>query len=104
GLLAEVIVRAGLESVNAVAEVNLVGVQGEDLLLGEAPLDLDGQHRLLDLAPEITVGREKQVARELHGERRGALRAALLKNVAPGRAEHAPNVHAPVACKFLVLS
>ena len=67
GFLAEIEVRTRFEAVNAVAEVNLVGVQNKDLRLGEAPLDLNGQHHLLHLAPEIAVGRKKQVARELHG-------------------------------------
>src|SRR5271165_4429793 len=84
------------------AKVNLVGVERENLLLGEAPLDLDGQHHLLDLAPEAAIGREKQVARQLHGQRRGALGAALLQDVSQGSAKHPPNVHTPVTFKILV--
>ena len=103
GLLAEVEVGARLEAVHAVAEINLVGVQSKDLRLGEAPLNLDGQHHFLHLAPEIAVGRKKQVARELHGQRRSALGPAVEQDIAPGRAEHPPDIHAPVLLEFLVL-
>src|ERR1017187_4049564 len=58
GFLAEIEVRTRFEAVNAVAEVNLVRVQSKDLLLREAPLDLNGQHHLLHLAPEIAVDRK----------------------------------------------
>ena len=84
------------------AQVDLVGVQGEDLRLGEAALDLDRQHHLLHLAPEVAVGRKKQVARQLHGQRGSALGAAVEHDVAPGRAEDAPHVHAPVLLELLV--
>ncbi len=84
-------------------EIDLVGVEGEDLRLGEAALDLDGQHHLLHLAAEVAVGREKQVARQLHGERGSALGAAVEHHVAPGRAEDAPHVDAPVLLELFVL-
>ena len=73
GGLAEVELRAGFESVYAVSEKNLVGVKREYLRLSKAALDLDGHHDLLHLAPELAIRVEKQVARELHGQRRCAL-------------------------------
>ena len=76
GRLAEVKLRRGFETVDAVAEKNLVGVEREDLRLGEAALDLDGEHRLLHLALQRAVGREKKIARQLHGQRGGALHLA----------------------------
>src|SRR5207245_11595820 len=71
--LAEIKLRGGFEAVDAVTQVDLVGVQSEDLLLGETALDLDGKKRLLNLAMPRTVRREKQIARQLHGQGGGAL-------------------------------
>src|SRR2546425_7493102 len=62
--LAEIELRCGLEAVVAVRQVDLVAVHGEDLLLGVAPLDLDGQQGFLHLAPEAFVGREKERSEE----------------------------------------
>ena len=69
------------------AEKNLVGIEREDLRLGESALDLDGQHRLLNLAMKRAVGREKKIARQLHGQRRRALHLAAGFDVAIGGAQ-----------------
>ena len=100
--LAEIELRCGLEAVVAVRQVDLVAVHGEDLLLGVAPLDLDGQQGFLHLAPEAFVGREKEHAGELHGECAGALGFAALHDVAPGRLSHPREVNAPVLFEVLV--
>ena len=84
------------------AEVDLVGVEREDLRLGEAALDLDGQHDLLHLAAEVAVGREEQIARQLHGERGRALCPAVEHHVAPSGTEDAPDIYSPVLLKLLV--
>src|SRR5438309_10434685 len=47
---AEVILRRSFETVNSVAQVNLVRVKREYLLLSESALDLDGEQGLLNLA------------------------------------------------------
>src|ERR1700733_8224710 len=57
--LAEVKLRRGLETVGAVSQSDLVCVERENLRLGEAPFDLDGQHRFLYLAMKRAVGREE---------------------------------------------
>ncbi len=54
-MLVEIVLRAGFKSVHAVSQEDLIGVQGEDLLLGEVPLDLHGQHGLLHFAVEIAL-------------------------------------------------
>src|SRR5215472_4269264 len=100
--LAEVVVGAGLKAVNAVPQVDLVGVKREDLLLGEAALDLDGEHHFLHLATKVAVRREEQVARQLHGQCRGALGAALQQNVTPRCPEDTPHIYAPVLLEILV--
>ena len=48
----EVQPRCGLDAVGAVAEIHLVAVDREDLLLGVALLDLDRENGLADLALE----------------------------------------------------
>ena len=51
GRLAEVAARGGLGAVQAVAEVHLVEVKLEDLVLRVHPLDADGEGDFPDLSP-----------------------------------------------------
>ena len=104
GVLGEVELRGGLKAVHAAAQVDLVAVEGEDLLLGEGALDLDGEIGLLDLADGGAVGGEKEIARQLHGERGGALGAAVAAQVVPERAGDAEDVDAPVRLEALVFN
>src|SRR5579863_7183999 len=71
--LAEVELRCRLKSEDAMAESNLVGIKSEDLRLGEATLDLDGEHGFLYLALPASIRRQEEIARELHGQRGCAL-------------------------------
>jgi hypothetical protein len=73
--LAEVDLRSGAEAVGALAEIDLVDVKLEDLLLGQAVLDLECEQRLVQLAGERLLRREKEVAGHLHGDRARALAA-----------------------------
>src|SRR2546421_9686 len=57
----------------AVAQVNFVGVQLEDLLLVEALLELDRNHGFGELPPPVAIGRQKERARHLHRNGAGAL-------------------------------
>ena len=50
GRLAEIKLRRSLEPIHPVPQRNLVRIQRKDLRLGEAALDLNGQHRFLHLA------------------------------------------------------
>ena len=102
GVLGEEILRRSLEAVHAAAEVDLVAVEGEDLLLGEGALDLDGEIGLLNLAHGGAIGGEKEVARQLHGQRRCALGAPVRAYVVPGGAGHAKDVDAPVRLEVFV--
>ena len=67
GVLGKVEFRSGLEAVHSAAQVDLIAIEGEDLLLGEGALDLDGQISLLQLATGGALGGEKEVAGQLHG-------------------------------------
>ena len=100
--LAEVELRGGFESVDAVAEKNLVGIQGKDLRLGETALDLDREHRFLHLALPTAVGRKEKIARQLHGQRRCALHLAAGVDVAIGGAHDAPEIDSGVAIEIFV--
>ena len=104
GVLGEEILRGGLKAVQAVAEVDLVAVEGEDLLFGEGALDLDGEIGLLDFAGGGSLGGEKEDAGQLHGERGSALGAAVGADVVPGGADDAEDVDAPVGLEVLVFN
>ncbi len=52
----------------ALADVDLVGVHLEDLLLVEARFELEGDHDLAKLARVTLLRREEEAAGELHGE------------------------------------
>jgi hypothetical protein len=101
--LAEVEPRGRLDAVRAVAEVDLVAVQREDLALRVALLDLDGEDRLLDLAlPGLLVG-EEQVARELLRQRARAAGLAPLEDVLDQRDDDARDAEAEVLIELGVL-
>ena len=104
GVLAEEKLRCGLEAVPSVAQVDLVAIEGKDLLLGEGALNLNGQISLLHLAAGGAFGGEKEVARQLHGQRGCALSAPAASEVVPQRSADAKNVDAPVRLKALVFN
>src|SRR3981081_2296897 len=83
-------------------EKNLIGIEREDLRLGEAALDLDGEHGFLHFAVKGAIGREKQIARQLHGEGGGALKPASRLNVAIGSADNPPEVDSGVTVEVFV--
>ncbi|MNZ35861.1 hypothetical protein D3C78_532680 [compost metagenome] len=66
--LAVVHLRGGIDAVGAVAQVDLVHVQLEDLVLGQLALDLQGQQNLVGLAREAALAGEEEVLRHLHGD------------------------------------
>ena len=72
-LLAEIVERGGGDAVRAHAEIDLVEVELEDLLLGEGALDADGEHRLLELAIELLLAGQQEVLGDLLGDGGGAL-------------------------------
>src|ERR1700691_5253390 len=91
GVFGKEVLGRSFEAVISAAEVNLVAVEREDLFFGESALDLDGEVCLLHLAHGSAVRGEKKIARQLHGERGCALRAAGGADVMPGGAGNAKN-------------
>jgi hypothetical protein len=102
-VLAEEAERRRFDAVEAVAEIHLVQVQLEDLVLGELTLDPPREHRLFQLAPQRLVGREKALARELLRQRAAALRRAVRAKVVERRGHHANHVDAAVIVETLIL-
>src|SRR5271170_6020718 len=76
-MLAEVGLRGLSKTIDgetaALAEVDFVGVEFKYFLLVEAMLELEGDDDLDDLALDAFFRREKETARQLHGERGTAL-------------------------------
>ena len=54
GAFPEIPLGGGLDAVGAVAEIDVVQIEGDDLLLGQIPVDLVGEERLLDL-PHVAL-------------------------------------------------
>jgi len=102
GVFRKEIFRSSLEAVHAAAEIDLIGVKGENLLLGKGALNLDGEIGLLNFAHGSAIGGEKEVARQLHGECRCALGAPMRADVVPGGAGHAKDIDAPVGLEIFV--
>src|ERR1700722_11848336 len=103
-MLAEVVFRSCLESIDTLPQINLVGVQSKDLLFGERTLYLNGEKNLLQLASERLLAGEKKIARQLHGQGRRALGAPSGSQIVIGGAEHAKHINAPVALEILILN
>ncbi|MCY1495647.1 hypothetical protein D9M68_295520 [compost metagenome] len=62
----------GFDAVGAVAQVDLVDVELEDLVLAQFALDLQGEQDFVDLAREAAFAGEEVVFRHLHGDRAAA--------------------------------
>ena len=114
GGLAEVQPRRRFDAVGAVPEVRGVAVQRQDLALGEALLQLDGDDRFLDLAlpagdagagvhaaPHV-VGLQEEHPRQLLGDGAGA-GALLVHHVLDGGDDDARQAEADVLLEVLVL-
>jgi len=100
----EVGARGALDAVRAVAVVDRVEVLGEDLVLGPLAREVVGQRRLAELLEDGALGlRLHRVLDELLGDRRAALRRALLDHVLEERAPHRLEVDAGVLVEALVL-
>ncbi len=105
--LAERFAEVGLcghrEAVGALAEIDLVEVKLEDLVLRQAALDLQREQDFIELAIEGLLARQEEVSRHLHGDRRGALAASARGHVGDCRAHDAKRVDAGMFVEALVL-
>src|ERR1039458_6158408 len=101
-MLGEIKLRGRFESIHSAAQIDLIAVQGEDLLLGEGAFDLYGEVGFLKFTYRSAVGREEQVAGQLHGERGSALSTAMSAQVVPYGSSNAKHIDAPVGFKGLI--
>src|SRR5258705_700308 len=68
-LFAEIDLGRRTEAVSALAEVNLIDVELQDLVLCQAVLDLERQQRLAEFATEGFFSAQEEIACHLHGVR-----------------------------------
>ena len=98
--------RRGGDAVGAEAEIDFIEIEFEDAVLRIGALDAHRQQGFLDLAGEGDLVGQKEVLRDLLGDRRGALRTlvgAKVLRIRHGRARHAGEVDAAVLVEVLVL-
>ena len=101
--LAEIDLAGRGEAERALAERNMVHVDLENLLLGQQAFDLQRKQHLVDFASKCFFRRQIEIARDLHRDRRCALRAARLAEVGQTGADHAHVVDAAVLIELRVL-
>src|SRR5262249_25101228 len=71
-LLAEISKRSRAYAFEIAAVGRQTQIEGEDLILGERALDLDGTHHLTQLYLKAARGAGLEQSRDLHGDGRGA--------------------------------
>src|SRR5579862_6082857 len=86
----------------AIAEVNLVGIEGEDLLFAEALIKLESDDGFFDFAAPAAFGGKEEGASNLHIDGGGALRFGTVPKVGPSGAEDADGVEAAVVEEALI--
>ena len=91
------------DAVGAGAQVDDIDVLLEDLLLAELTLDLAGQQRFLQLAPEGPVLAQEDRARQLLGDRARTLLHRALAEVAQARPQDADGIDAVVLVEAAIL-
>ena len=94
--MAEIELRGGLDAERAAAEIGAIEIELQDLALGEARLEQEGEIGLLDLALDRALGRQEQVLGELLGQRRAALHHLVGLGVGDQGAGRAEEVDAEV--------
>ncbi len=105
GLLVEIALRRGFDTIGAGAEIDMVEVQRQNLFLGVLVLKPHRDHQLLNLALHVLVGRQEQVARQLLRDRRaaGQVGALLLEGVAHDGASHTHRIEARMGKEAAIL-
>ena len=56
------------DAVGAIAEINFVDVELENLVLAQLTFNLQRQENFVDLAREAAFAAEKEILRDLHGD------------------------------------
>ena len=102
-MFAEVGAGRSLHAVGVFTQVDLVEVDGEDLVLGVVLLHPVGQDGFLHLAGVTALGGKQQLFDELLGDGAAALALPTLAEVVDGRAQNGHRVHAHMLVEAVVL-
>src|SRR5262245_19835285 len=103
-MLAEKTQRCRLYAVQTVAEVDLVQVHLQDLILGEFVFEAPREHRFLQFSSQGLVGRQKVLARELLRQRAAALHGTSRAQVGQGSGGDANDIDSVVLVEALILN
>ena len=87
----------------AIAEINLVGVELENLLLVKTVLEFDSHNGFRHLTAPGTLGGKEEAARKLHGEGAGALGDAFAAKIGPCGAKNTHEIETGMLEKALIL-
>ena len=104
--MAEEFAASGVDAVRAAAEIDLVEIELEDLVLREFALDGQREHRLAHFSAEIIFVRQEDRPRDLLGDRRRTLQAtpgAAIGDARADRAGEAERIDAPMALEAAIL-
>src|SRR5581483_11730311 len=101
--LAEIELGGCLHAVGAATEIGAVEVELEDLALGEARLEQEGEEHLLELALQRPLGGQEQILGELLGDGGPALHHLVGARVLQHRAQGADEIDAEVVEEAPVL-
>ena len=103
GMFAEEFFRCRFQAIHAGAEIDLVEIKAEDLVLAVARLQIDGERRFLQLALHGAAGRQEQILGQLLGDGRTALHHAAGHHVAHRGARQAERIDADMRAEAAVL-
>ena len=101
-MFAKIAARRRLDAVQPIAEVHLVEIELQDLVLGVHAFDARGKDELLKLAPHRFVGRQKALTGQLLRDRAAALRRSTRSQVGDGRRRDTDEIESAVPAKPLI--
>ncbi len=103
GRLAEEPFRGRLDAEDAGAEIDAVEIEGEDLVLAVARLEIEREDGFLELAFEGAIGIQKEILRQLLRQRRAALHHMASFHIVERRARETDRINAEMIAESPVL-
>src|SRR6478672_11860364 len=103
GAMTEEFARRCVDPISAAAEINAVQVKLENLVFAKLPLKREGQDAFLDLAHEVAVVGQEDVARELLRDGRGSAYPVTSREGGSDRSADVDRVDANMATEAAVL-
>ena len=100
---AEISLSRRLNAVGTVAEIDVVQIHGQNVVLAHAAFQLPCQPDFLGLSGKGLLRAQMALTDQLHGDGAGPLRVAALPDVGRQRAEEPHHVHAVMAVKAQIL-